>query len=156
MANIKFLSTYMRLEDNDTRYVVVLDDDSIWWFAPGYPWQPSTAEGLPLGYKIAHFKAYSRSPEDGTRYVAVLEDGTRWFAPNHIWEASSTQGLPAGYKIKHFEAYMKPEGTRYVVLLEDNSLWWYTPGKPWQSSPMDGLPVTIADMTATIPKPPTP
>ena len=94
MNKIKILSSYARLEDNDSRYVAVLQDNSIWWFAPGYPWQPSTTEGLPEGYNIDHLVAYSRSNKDGTRYVAVLHDGSIWwFAPGYPWQQSSVEGM---------------------------------------------------------------
>lgn len=39
---IKLLDSYLRGNDLSTRYVAVLEDNSIWWFAPGQEWQKSS------------------------------------------------------------------------------------------------------------------
>jgi hypothetical protein len=137
---IKLFESYLRLNDLSTRYVVVLEDNSIWWFAPEQPWEKSSVKGLPNEYKIKQISCYSK--EDGeSRYVVVLEDNSIWWlAPGQPWEKSSVEGLPNQYKIKQLEAYSKTDGTRYVVVLEDNSIWWLAPGQPWKKSSTDGLP----------------
>lgn len=136
---IKHFESYLKLDDLSTRYVAVLDDNSIWWFAPGQPWKKSSVDGLPSGFDIAHISAYAK--EDGSsRYVIALKDNSIWwFAPGQPWKKSSTKGLPSS-KIKRLEAYAKTDGTRYVVVLEDNSIWWFAPGQSWKKSSMDGLP----------------
>ena len=137
---IKHFESYLKLNDLSSRYVVVLEDNTIWWFAPGQPWKESSVAGLPNGYNIKHIAAYSK--EDGSsRYVVVLDDNSIWwFAPGNNWEKSSVEGLPASYKIKSLQAYAKTDGTRYVVVLEDNSIWWFAPGQPWKKSSLAGLP----------------
>lgn len=136
---IKHFEAYLKLSDMGTRYVAVLEDNTIWWFSPENGWAESSSAGLPQGYNIKHFKAYSK--EDGSsRYVAVLSDNTIWwFSPNNNWSKSSTTGLPANYKIKEFEAYTKADGTRYVAVLEDNSVYWFSPNNGWTKSSMEGL-----------------
>lgn len=137
---IKHFESFLKLTDLSTRYVVVLEDNSIWWYAPGYAWEKSDTKGLPSNYQINHFEAYSKV-DGSTRCVAVLEDNSIWwYAPGFAWEKSSTTGLPSGYKIKHFNAFTKSDGTRYTVVLEDNSIWWYAPNQPWEKSSMEGLP----------------
>ena len=91
---IKLFESYLRLNDLSTRYVAVLEDNSIWWFAPGQPWEKSSVEGLPDQYTIKHISCYSK--EDGkSRYVVVLEDNSIWWlAPGQPWKRSSTEGLP--------------------------------------------------------------
>lgn len=61
--------------------------------------------------------------------------------PGSAWTKSSTDGLPAG-NIKHFSAYEKNEsnGTRYVAVMDDNSIWWFIPNSTWKKSATDGLP----------------
>jgi hypothetical protein len=34
---------------------------------------------------------------------------------------------------------MKTDETRYVAVLQDNTIWWFAPGVTWQATPMDGL-----------------
>jgi len=136
--SIKCLTAYAR-PDGETRYVTVLTDNTIWWYAPGYPWQPSPTEGLPTGFNIEHFAAYVKA--DGTRYVVVLTDNTIWwYAPGYTWIQGSIEGLPTGFDIQTFRAYNKDGETRYVVTLHDNTIWWHAPGHPWVRSQMDGLP----------------
>jgi hypothetical protein len=138
--NIKLFESYLRLNDMATRYVVVLKNNSIWWFAPGQAWKKSSAEGLPAGYNVKLISAYSKSDGD-SRYVVVLENNSIWwFAPGQAWKKSSNEGLPSQHKIKEFNAYSKLDGTRYVALLEDNSIWWFAPGQPWKKSTTEGLP----------------
>jgi hypothetical protein len=137
--SVKLLTTYAKA-DGGTRYVAVLSDNSIWWYMPNHPWQPSPSIGLPADAVITHIAAYLKKGD--TRYVVVLEDETIWwYMPNHKWQASPIEGLPDGYKIKQFSVYLKNGDTRYVVLLEDNSIWWYMPNYPWQNSSIDGLPL---------------
>ena len=44
---IKLFESYLKLTDLSSRYVVVLEDNTIWWFAPGQPWAKSSMKGLP-------------------------------------------------------------------------------------------------------------
>lgn len=138
--DIKLFESYLRLNDLSSRYVVVLEDNSIWWFAPEEPWKKSSVDGLPENYSIKHISCYSK--EDGeSRYVVALEDNSIWwFAPGQPWKRSSVEGLPEQFKINKLKAYSKVSGTRYVVVLEDNSIWWFAPGQPWKKSSVDGLP----------------
>ncbi len=137
---IKLLDSYLRGNDLASRYVVVMEDNSIWWFAPGQAWQESSVEGLPSGYDIKFLACYSHK-DGSTRYTVVLADNSIWwFAPEQMWEKSTVDGLPSGYSIKDFNAYSKSEGTRYVALLGDNSIWWFAPGQAWQQSSGKGLP----------------
>ena len=138
--DIKHMEAYLRGNDLATRYVVVLEDNTIWWFAPGQDWEKSSTSGLPSGYDVKHIAAYSY--DDGsTRYAVVLSDNTIWwFAPGQDWKESSVDGLPSGYKVKSFEAYAKENSSRYVVVLDDDSIWWFAPGQPWKKSHMGGLP----------------
>ncbi len=104
---IKLFSSYEKNVDNGTRYVVVLSDNSIWWFMPGSAWTKSSTDGLPAG-NIKHFSAYEKNESNGTRYVAVMDDNSIWwFIPNSTWKKSATDGLPAGYNIIQFQAYEK-------------------------------------------------
>ena len=137
---IKHFDSFLKLSDLSTRYVVVLEDNSIWWYTPGQAWLKSNTEGLPAKYDIKHFAAFSK-PDGDTRYVAVLSDNSIWwYAPDQLWTKSSTIGLPAGYSIKHFNAFTKEEDTRYVAVLSDNSIWWYAPDQPWEKTLLEGLP----------------
>lgn len=137
--SFKHFEAYLKLSDLGTRYAAVMEDNTIWWFSPNNGWAKSSSVGLPDGYEIEHFAAYSK--EDGSsRYVAVLSDNSIWwFSPNNNWSKSSTEGLPANYKIKDFEAYSKADGTRYVAVLEDNTVYWFSPNNGWTKSSMQGL-----------------
>jgi hypothetical protein len=91
--NIEHLVAYSRSDKDGTRYVAVLQDGTIWWYAPKYPWQQSSVEGLPYGYKIKNFNAYMKA--EGTRYVVVLQDSSLWwFAPGTPWQPVPMEGLP--------------------------------------------------------------
>lgn len=137
--DIKHFQAYLKLDDMSTRYVAVLADNTIWWFSANNNWSKSSSDGLPSGYSIKHFAAYSK--EDGSsRYVAVLADNSIWwYAPGNPWQQSSLQGLPTGSIIKHFSAYSKSDGTRYVAVLNDNSVWWFSPDNNWTKSSLEGL-----------------
>jgi hypothetical protein len=137
--DIKLLDAYLRGNDQATRYVAVMNDNTIWWFAPGQAWQKSSTEGLPSAYEVKFLSCYSHK-DGSTRYTIVLSDNSIWwFAPGQTWEKSSVDGLPSGYSIKDFNAYSKAEGTRYVALLGDNTIWWFAPGQTWQKSSIEGL-----------------
>ena len=138
-ANIKLFSSYTKA-NNSTRYIAVLEDNTIWWYMPGKPWQASPMEGLPANIEITQIVGYAKGND--TRYVVLLADNTIWwYRPNAPWQLSPMEGLPENSKIKHLNVYLK-QGyqTRYVVVLEDNTIWWYMPNSPWQSSPIEGLP----------------
>ncbi len=137
--SVKLFDSYLRAGDLETRYVVVLSDNSIWWFAPGYDWKKSSKAGLP-DKSIKLISCYSHT-DASTRYVVVLDDNSIWwFAPGSEWKKSSTSGLPSGYSIAHFKAYTKTDGTRYTAVLNDGSIWWFTPSSSWKKSSMTGLP----------------
>jgi len=138
---IKHFESYLKLEDMTTRYVVVLEDNTIWWFVPDSPWKQSSTKGLPANYNIKHFAAFSK-PDGTTRYEAVLGDNSIWWfaAETGDWGKVTTQGLPAGYNIKHFRAFTKEDGTRLVAVLSDNTIYWCAPEDPWKKSSLEGLP----------------
>ena len=47
--------------------------------------------------------------------------------------------------IKLLTTYAKADGgTRYLAVLSDNSIWWYMPNSPWQTSTSEGLPDGVA------------
>lgn len=47
--------------------------------------------------------------------------------------------------IKLLTTYAKADGgTRYLAVLSDNSIWWYMPNSPWQTSTSEGLPEGVA------------
>jgi hypothetical protein len=47
--------------------------------------------------------------------------------------------------IKLLTTYAKADGgTRYLAVLSDNSIWWYMPNSPWQTSTSEGLPKGVA------------
>lgn len=136
---IKLFDSYLRAGDAETRYVVVLTDNTIWWFAPGFEWEKSSKAGLP-DKSIKLISCYSHK-DGSTRYVVVLsDDSIWWYAPGSDWTKSSSSGLPSGHEIIHFEAYSKADGTRYTAVLKDGSVWWFAPGNPWAKSSMSGLP----------------
>ncbi|KAJ3431795.1 hypothetical protein M0812_20716 [Anaeramoeba flamelloides] len=55
------------------------------------------------------------------------------------WKQTSTTGLPENFRVKHFRAFSKEDGTRYVMTLKDNRIFWYAPGQDWEESPSKGL-----------------
>ena len=135
--HIKILQAYTK--NGDTRYVVVLSDNSIWWYMPNHAWQSSSLEGLPAHLDIVQLAAYTKA-DHSTRYVVVLSDNSIWwYMPDHAWQPSSVEGLPPNYVIKQFDVYLKNGDTRYVVVLSDNSIWWYMPNRVWEQSSMEGL-----------------
>ena len=137
--DIKLFDSYLRAGDLETRYVVVLTDNTIWWFAPGYDWEKSSKAGLP-DKSIKLISCYSHT-DATTRYVVVLSDNSIWwYAPGTDWKKSSSKGLPAGFDIVHFKAYSKSDGTRYTAVLKDGSIWWFAPGNLWKKSSIAGLP----------------
>ncbi len=145
---IRLLTSYAK-SDGSTRYVAVLEDNTMWWYMPGHPWQPSSMVGLPANKQIVQISAYLRKGD--TRYVVVLDDQTIWwFMPNHQWQRSPLDGLPADYTIRQFNVYLKNGDTRYVALLGDNSIWWYAPGHTWQNSTLDGMPEATVVVPASV------
>ncbi len=122
-----------------TRYVAVMEDNSIYWFSKENTWAKTSTEGLPSGYDIIAMDAYAK--EDGGRLVIVLADGTMWwYSTSGGWKTVTTVGLPAGKTVVKLSSYVKMDGTRYVVVLDDNSIFWSANGKPWEKVPLEGLP----------------
>ncbi len=125
--------------NGDTRYIVVLKDNSIHWFSPRQGWTKSSSKGLP-DQDIKLISSYTRGKD--TRYVTVLSDNSiYWFSPKQGWKKSSAKGLPGGYDIKSIKGYSKRNGdTRYAAVLSDNSIYWFSPRQGWTKSSSKGLP----------------
>ncbi len=145
---IEFIRTYQKysmMGSSDTRYVVLMSDNSIWWFsAKAKKWKEFSGDDLPNDKPIRLLEVYSKSnqmtmPEG--RLIAVLSDESIWWgsAKNEYWEQVNTDDLPENYKIKSIKVYQKMSSikasTRLLVLLEDNSIWWYVNGEGF--SPVD-------------------
>lgn len=208
-SSIKIFRPYVKFSgmgSMDTRFVVVLEDNSIYWFVANQDWKQVPTDGLPKGFVINHFGTYQKVAMMGTetRYIITLADNSIWWYAdkNKSWERVESQGLPAKYNFKQLEAYMKIGGnimmgttfegrlvgvlsdesvwwlptnqkewkklemiglpkdykiralkvyqktpglmgeTRVIVVLEDNSIWWYADGKNWSPVPKNGLPVS--------------
>lgn len=149
-AAIRFLSTYQKIGMGgaETRYIAVLTDNSIWWYVDGKPWQLLKTSGLPKDAQLAQFEAYMKSTMgmgDG-RLLTVLNDQSIWWfaVSGKEWTSLESAGLPAGYKVRSLKVYQKSPGftgdTRVILLLEDNTIWWYAEKKGWQQLTRDGLP----------------
>jgi hypothetical protein len=122
-----------------TRYVAVMEDNSIYWFSKEQKWDKTPTTGLPAGYDVIAMDAYSK--EDGGRLVIVLADGSIWwYSTSGGWKAVTKEGLPAGKTVIELSSYVKMDGTRYVAVLDDNSIFWSANGKPWEKVPLEGLP----------------
>lgn len=129
----------------DTRYAVVLEDNSVYWFSKEKNWQKVESTGLPAGYNVTEMDAYSK--QDGGRIVVVLDDQSIWWysAAKH-WQKLNQPGLPAGKRVvclssyTKMDSYAKTDATRLVVVLDDNSMWWMADEKPWEQVPSVGLP----------------
>ena len=91
---IKLFTSYEKNIENGSRYVVVLSDNTIWWYAPGAEWKQNLKDGLPAG-NIKFLSAFEKNIEDGTRYVVVMADlSIWWYAPNQAWKKTALDGLP--------------------------------------------------------------
>jgi hypothetical protein len=122
----------------ETRYVAVLDDNSIYWFDTKV-WQKTATAGLPANYDVTHVTAFSK--EDGGRLVIVLGDNSIWWSSGKEWKPLVLEGLPKGKTITSIDSYVKMDGSRIVVTLADNSIWAYIANaKSWIAVPLDGLP----------------
>lgn len=145
---IKQIQAYFRPEG--TRYVGLLSDNSIWWFAQGKNWTALPKAGLPEK-KIHFIDAYLKTGLGtwSARVVCVLEDNSVWwYANDETWEQVSDEGLPAGKNITDIKAYVKTgamgiSDSRIAVVLDDNSIWW-TSGKEWKEVSQKGIPEQLA------------
>jgi len=147
---IKLFCAFERNVENGTRYVVVLSNETIWWFAPGSKWEICPTKGIPSNRKIISFSSYEKGDE-GTRFVVVLDDNSiYWYCPNiyhekyilsDVWQKISPKGLPPNYQVKSFSAYYKyNQGSRYVLVLSDDSIYWCDPTiGNWMVSSKTGL-----------------
>ena len=152
------IGTYQKVAmmGTETRYLITLSDNTIWWYADGKKWQQLEGEGLPANASFKKFTAYLKISEAAFinaaagwegRLVGVLADeSVWWFAANgKTWKKLDMNGLPKGYKIKSLEVYQKYPGlsgeTRVILLMEDNSIWWYSESKGWSKFNATGLPL---------------
>ena len=88
--NIRFIDSFSHHTDGSTRYVIVLENEEMYWRAPGQSWKQVTKEGLPSG-TIDNFSTHSKP--DGTRYIVTI-NGNRifWRAAGESWnEVSNDQ-----------------------------------------------------------------
>lgn len=137
--NIRFIDSFSHHTDGSTRYVIVLENEEMYWRAPGQSWKQVTKEGLPSG-TIDNFSTHSKP--DGTRYIVTI-NGNRifWRAAGESWNEVSNDGLPAGFKIVNLASHVKLGGeTRYVIVLSTGDFFWKAPGQGWLPVPTDGLP----------------
>jgi len=150
-ANIEAIQTYQKYSTfggGDTRIIVKLADNTIWWYAQGKGWEEFKSKGLPEGKDIEDFAAYMKYQSFGMtsgRLIAALEDNSLWWiaTDSKNWEQLKVEGLPSGYQIRSFQVYQKYNGlsadTRVVLLLEDNTIWWFDEKKGWNEVPTDGV-----------------
>jgi hypothetical protein len=149
ITNISTYQKFGMMGDTETRYVISLADNTIWWYADGKKWQKVEMDGLPSGYKIVNMTTYlkmsmmSPSSSEG-RLVMQLADNTIWWkaAKDKAWRSLEMEGLPKDQKIKNIEIYQKfggSTGTRIIVLYEDNSIWWYAEKQGWKKYELKNL-----------------
>jgi hypothetical protein len=141
---MKIIGAYFRMDG--TRYVGVSTDNQLWTFAKK-KWQPFGGAQLPeksikfmdVGMEIV-FAAYR------VKVVAVQEDNTIWWNTNgKTWERISPKGLPADAGITDFCMYVNPESfngseSRFLALMNNNTMWWHSLGDPWKQIPSETLP----------------
>jgi len=149
-AVMKILQPYVKygaMGFGDTRFVALLEDNTMWWYAVNKEWETVPSEGLPSKYVVTGFGTYQKSAMMGTdtRYVITLADNSLWWTDGKKWKALESSGLPAGAVFKKFTAYMKVgalniEG-RLIAVLSDESIWWLpSSGKNWKKLDVAGLP----------------
>lgn len=130
----------------ETRCLVTLSDNTVWWYADGKKWQKLDTSGMPPNATFKKFAAYmktlgrvsGRIDLEG-RLAAVFRDESIWWvtATKKEWEQIDTGDLPKGYKIKALEVFQDyfEDAVRLIIILEDNSIWWYAEYKGW--TPVD-------------------
>lgn len=155
--NIRDFKAYAKtgsLGSSQTRFVAVLDDNSIWWFAPGEEWESVSLKDLPQGKQIRFLRTYQKAGTMGTdtRYVVQLDDNMLWWFDGKKWHELETKGMPAGKPFKQFEIFSKNNSQnmmmsqqgRMIAVLEDQSIWWLATNdrdKDWERLPDNrGLP----------------
>lgn len=134
-TNIKAFKTYMKfsgLYDFDTRLVLVLEDNSIWWSDGDTSWEKVIDAGLPSNYNITGFNTYQKASifNSETRFIVTLADNSFWWyaTGQKNWTKITTQNYPKDKTITISEAYMKAsiastEG-RIISIFNDNSIMW--------------------------------
>lgn len=103
-AEILDVETYQKtnmMGGSETRMIILLGDNSIWWYDGGKDWEQIEASGLPAGKKIKDVAVYVKGQGaalmESMRMVAVMEDNSMfWFAPKKAWEPLENKGLPVG------------------------------------------------------------
>jgi hypothetical protein len=158
--SIRYFRAYVKnsgIANIETRFLAVMDDNSMYWFAPNSPWKSVTSEGLPANYVVTGVGTYQKrglmSTATETRYVITLADGSLWwYGGGKKWQKVDAEGLPANANFKDFTAYMKISGDIYITgygtfdgrligVLSDESIWWFaTNGKTWKKLETTGLP----------------
>lgn len=143
--DIKSVQAYFKLDG--TRYLSLLSDNSIWWFASGDKWQEIPKQNLPKK-TIKHIDAFVKIGLGSyeTRIITVLEDNSIWwYAKEGDWQQVDNSGLPTNLSIKDFKSYVKigsmgSTESRIILVLEDNTIWWYALGKKWGKVAANGMP----------------
>lgn len=151
--NITDFNAYVKignLSTSETRFVAVLQDKSIWWFAPNKNWEPVPMKDFPKDDSVIFLRTYQKMGMMGsdTRYVVKLKSNEIWWCDGSKWKKFEENGLPKNQAFKQFEIYMKPSGAlsslqegRFVAVLENESIWWCAvSGKSWTKLDTKGLP----------------
>jgi hypothetical protein len=134
-SNIKAFKTYMKFSgiyDFETRLVLVLEDNSIWWSDGETSWEKVIDTGFPSDYNITAFNTYQKASvfSSETRFIVTLSDNSFWWyaSGQKNWTKVTTENYPKDKTIALSEAYMKAsigsaEG-RIISIFNDNSIMW--------------------------------
>ncbi|MCB9230310.1 MAG: hypothetical protein H6581_01490 [Bacteroidia bacterium] len=132
----------------DVRLTMKLGDNSVWWYKENKKtWMKSENKNLPP-IPVLLFETYMKyapmSAPEG-RMLAVMADNTLWWASvqTESWAKVDLTGLPERKEFVSVKGYPKnsdgSNGSRLIVLLKDNSIWWYAEKKGWAQLPSRGL-----------------
>lgn len=143
--SIKSIQAYFKVDG--PRYISLLSDNTLWWFAKESQWQQIPQKNLPL-QPIKFLDAFVRVGfgDYDTRVITVLEDNSIWwYADGEDWNKVNTSTLPKERSIKDFKSYLKIANigsgeALLMVVLDDNSIWWYAQGKKWKQVRAKGMP----------------
>jgi hypothetical protein len=132
IKNFKTYAKYNGFFDFETRLVLVLEDNSIWWSDGETAWEKIINTGLPQNYSITAFNTYQKPSMFGTetRLIITLSDNSFWWfeTDEENWRKIETKNYPKDMFILHTDAYMKAsigsiEG-RIISVFNDNSIMW--------------------------------
>jgi len=132
-------------------FLVLLEDQSMLFFdLKKKKWKEFKTVQLPKNTKVNSLHSYLKFSGMGVpkgRIILSLSDQSIWWCAeeDQDWNNLDKSGLPENASVKSIKVFTKGLTARVLVLLDNNSIWWYVEGSGFSKVDMTGFPKSLED-----------